>query len=47
MFVSLDKLPDEKRGACRAVALGTPKRTEGGLAKADFLTEPKNVCIVK
>ena len=37
MFVSQDKLADEKRGACRAV----------GLAKADFFTEPKNVCIAK
>ncbi len=37
MFVSQNKLADEKRGACRAVAL----------AKAEFFTEPKNVCIVK
>jgi hypothetical protein len=37
MFVSLDKFTDEKRGACRAVAL----------AKAEFFTEPKNVCIAK
>jgi hypothetical protein len=38
MFVSLDKLADEKkRGACHAEAL----------AKAEFLTEPKNVCIAK
>jgi hypothetical protein len=36
-----------KRCACRAVALGTPKRREGGLAKAGFFTEPKNVCIAK
>jgi hypothetical protein len=36
-----------KRRACRAVALGTPKQGEGGLAKAGFLTEPKNVCIAK
>jgi hypothetical protein len=37
MFVLRDKLADEKRGACRAVAL----------AKAGFFTEPKNVCIAK
>jgi len=36
-----------KRGACRAGALGAPKRDEGGLAKAEFFTEPKNVCIAK
>jgi len=47
MFVSQDKLTDERRGACRAVALGAPKRDEGGLAKAEFFTEPKNVCIAK
>jgi hypothetical protein len=38
MFVSLDKLGDEKkRGASHAVAL----------AKAELFTEPKNVCIAK
>jgi hypothetical protein len=37
MFVLLDKLANEKRGACLAVAL----------AKAGFFTEPKNVCIAK
>ncbi len=38
MFVSLDKLNDEKkRGACHAIAL----------AKAEFFTEPKNICIAK
>lgn len=47
MFVSQDKLTDEKRGACRAVAPGTPKRSKGGLAKPEFFTEPKNVCIAK
>jgi hypothetical protein len=47
MFVSPDKFADEKRGACRAVALGTPKSNEGGSAKAEFFTEPKNVCIAK
>jgi hypothetical protein len=36
-----------KRCACRAVALGTPELCEGGLAKAGFFTEPKNVCIAK
>jgi hypothetical protein len=36
-----------KRCACRAVALSTLKRREGGLAKAGFFTEPKNVCIAK
>jgi hypothetical protein len=36
-----------ERCACRAVAPGTPKRDEGGLAKAGFFTEPKNVCIAK
>jgi hypothetical protein len=47
MFVSPDKLTDERRGACRAVALGAPKPDEVGLAKAEFFTEPKNVCIAK
>jgi hypothetical protein len=47
MFVSQDKLTDEKHGACRAIALGAPKQCEGGLAKAEFFTEPKNVCIAK
>ena len=48
MCVSPDKLTDEKKhGACRAVANGTPKSNEGGLAKAEFFTEPKNVCIAK
>jgi hypothetical protein len=37
MFVSLDKLTDEKHGACRAAAL----------AKAEFFTEPKKVWIAK
>jgi len=37
MFVSQDKLTDEKREAGRAVAL----------AKAEFFTEPKNICIAK
>ena len=41
MFVSQHKLTGERRGACRAVALGAPKRDEGGLAKAEFFTEPK------
>jgi hypothetical protein len=36
-----------KRCLCRAVALGTTKRHEGGLAKAGFFTEPKNVYIAK
>jgi hypothetical protein len=36
-----------KRCARRAVALGTPERLEGGLAKTDFFTEPKNLCIAK
>jgi hypothetical protein len=35
MFVLLDKLADEKRGACCAVAFAT----------AGFFTEPKNVCM--
>jgi len=35
------------RCACRAVAFGTAKQREGGLAKAGFFTEPKNVCIAK
>ena len=46
-FASPDKLHDAKRGACHAAALGTPKRNKGGLAEADFFTEPKNVCIAK
>jgi hypothetical protein len=38
MYVSLDKNTHrKKRGACLAVAL----------AKAEFFTEPKNVCIAK
>jgi len=38
MSALLDKFADEKkRGACHAVAL----------AKAEFFTEPKNVCIAK
>jgi hypothetical protein len=37
MFALQNKLAEEKRGACRAVAL----------AKAEFFTEPKNVCIAK
>jgi hypothetical protein len=36
-----------KRCACLAIALGTPKQREGGLAKAGFFTEPKNICIAK
>ena len=47
MFVLLDKLADEKRGACRAVADGTPKRREGSFAKVGFFTELKNFCIAK
>jgi hypothetical protein len=37
MFVSLDKAADEKCEACHAVAV----------AKAEFFTEPKNICIAK
>jgi len=46
MFVSRNRYV-AKRCACRAVTLGTPKRREGGLTKAGFITEPKNVCIAK
>jgi len=40
MFVSRGRLR-VKRCGCRAVAPGTPKRDEGGLAKAAFFTRAK------
>jgi hypothetical protein len=43
MFASLDKLTDEKRGTRHAVAL-LPVRLG---PKADFFTDPKNICIAK
>jgi hypothetical protein len=46
MFVLLDKLTKEKRGACHAIALGTQERGEGGIlygAKERLYSEVANL----